>query len=80
MSEYSIYANYIPCSKISRQFRRSSNDSSGSSMLNFEEGPRSNLDNVRYLEGVRLCTLPNAEFYVQAWSLRPHLYSIISYK
>ncbi|KAI3977360.1 hypothetical protein MKX01_000273 [Papaver californicum] len=42
----------FPRSERSRQFRGSSNDLSESSMLDFEEGPRSNLDNIRYLECV----------------------------
>ncbi|XP_026408536.1 uncharacterized protein LOC113303692 isoform X1 [Papaver somniferum] len=41
----------FPRSERSRQFRGSSNDLSESSMLE-EEGPRSNLDNIRYLECV----------------------------
>ncbi|MCL7036661.1 hypothetical protein MKW94_010857 [Papaver nudicaule] len=42
----------FPRSERSRQFRGSSNDLSESSGLDFEEGPRSNLDNIRYLECV----------------------------
>ncbi|OUZ99912.1 hypothetical protein BVC80_9069g19 [Macleaya cordata] len=42
----------FPRSERSRQYQESANDLSDSSILDFEEGPHSNLDNIRYLECV----------------------------